>query len=62
MMLKSNFENCEKVVPTQIPTQTFEFKFGMKGLRWHSKKVVDKVLLMFKKKLNTHTYFDGFEN
>ncbi len=27
MMLKSNFENCQKLVPTQ----TFEFKFGMQG-------------------------------
>ncbi len=33
MMLKSNFKNCEKLVPTQIPTQTFKFKFGMQGLR-----------------------------
>ncbi len=29
MMLKSNFGNREKLVPTQIPTGTFEFKFGM---------------------------------
>ncbi len=32
MMLKLNFENCEKLVQTRIPTQTFEFKFGMQGL------------------------------
>jgi len=32
MKLKSNFENCEKLVQTQILTQTFEFKFGMQGL------------------------------
>jgi len=32
MTLKLNFENCKKLVPTQIPTRTFEFKFGMQGL------------------------------
>ncbi len=31
-MLKLNFGNREKLVPTRIPTQTFEFKFGMQGL------------------------------
>jgi len=31
-MLKSNFVNREKLVPTRIPTRTFEFKFGMQGL------------------------------
>ncbi len=36
MMLKLNFGNREKLVPTwiptQIPTRTFEFKFRMQGL------------------------------
>jgi len=32
MMLKLNFENCENLVPAQIPNRTFEFKFGMQGL------------------------------
>jgi hypothetical protein len=32
IMLKLNFENRKKLVPTQIPTRTFEFKFGMQGL------------------------------
>jgi len=34
MTLISNFENWEKLVLTQIPTRTFEFKFGMQGLKW----------------------------
>ncbi len=33
MTLKLNFENYKKLVPTQIPTQTFEFKLGMQGLK-----------------------------
>jgi len=32
MMLKLNFYFHEKLVPTQIPTWIFEFKFGMQGL------------------------------
>jgi len=32
IMLKLNFGNREKLVKTQIPTRTFEFKFGMQGL------------------------------
>ncbi len=37
MMLKPNFGNCKKLVPTQIPTRTFEFKLGMQGLTWNCK-------------------------
>ncbi len=33
MMLKSIFGNREKLVPTQIPTRTFVFKFGMQGFK-----------------------------
>jgi len=32
MTLKLNFKNCEKLVPSRIPTQKFQFKFGMQGL------------------------------
>ncbi len=32
MTLKLNFENCKKLVLTQILTRTFKFKFGMQGL------------------------------
>ncbi len=32
MMLNSNLENCEKLAPTQKPTQMFGLKFGMQGL------------------------------
>jgi len=32
MMLKSNFGNRKKLVPTQKPTQMFGLKFGMQGL------------------------------
>ena len=32
MMLNLNFENCEKLVPTQKPTLMFDLKFGMQGL------------------------------
>jgi hypothetical protein len=39
-MLKSNFGNREKLVPTQIPTRTFKFKFGMQGLNLD---IIDKV-------------------
>jgi len=31
-MLKSNFGNREKLVPTLKPTQMFGLKFGMQGL------------------------------
>jgi len=31
MTLKSNFDIHKKLVPTWIPTWTFEFKFGMQG-------------------------------
>jgi len=40
MTLKLNFENCEKLVPTRILTQTFEFKFRMQGLT----KIADSLL------------------
>ncbi len=32
IMLKLNFENHEKLIPTRIPTRTFKFKLGMRGL------------------------------
>ncbi len=32
-MLNLNFKNCEKIVPTQKPTQMFSLKFGMQGLK-----------------------------
>ncbi len=32
MTLKSNFEKRKRLIPTGIPTQTFEFKFRMQGL------------------------------
>ncbi len=32
--LNLNFGNCEKLIPTQKPTQKFEFKFGMQGLNF----------------------------
>ncbi len=35
MTLKLNFENCKKLIPTRIPTRTFQFKFGMQGLIIH---------------------------
>jgi len=41
MTLKLYFENCEKRVPTRIPTWTFEFKFGMQSLNTNIQHTVD---------------------
>ncbi len=32
MMLKLNFRNCAKLIPTWKPTWMFDLKFGMQGL------------------------------
>ncbi len=43
MTFNSNFENREKLVPTQKPTQMFGLKFGMQGLIVICSHVFDKL-------------------
>jgi hypothetical protein len=38
-MLKSNFGNRKKLVPTRKPTQMFGLKLGMQGLSFYAKIV-----------------------
>jgi len=52
-MLRLNFGNREKLVPTQKPTRMFGLKFGMQGLKFNFVRFSITVKLGYNEQLGT---------